>query len=151
MGQRSVCNRIHAAAETLLLGLASENLGLLARDVGRLAEAVLLRGGVAMTPSEQAQLSQAVEASAARFLNHLAKQSTADLWESFAVPWDYARTLARVESGQYTAVLLEDAVWAVDRTVAMFSSMPPRSATKARKSARVQTSGRDATRFTGAP
>jgi hypothetical protein len=147
--KRSVRNRTQAAAEALLPGLVGENLGLLARDVSRLAQSVLVRAGTEMTPAEKEELARAVAASTARFLAHLSKRSTADLWESFAVPWDYARTLTRVESGQYATALLEDAIWAVDRTVAMFGSTPPRSASQARKSARVQASLRESLRFSG--
>ncbi|MEY9934671.1 hypothetical protein ABH926_009339 [Catenulispora sp. GP43] len=149
MMKRSVRRRTQAAAEALLPGLASENLGLLARDVSRLAQAVLARTDATMTPADKADLSQAVAASADRFLSHLSRRSTAELWESFAVPWDYADLLSRLRSGQYAAALMDDALWAVDQTVAMFSSTPPRSAASARKSARAQASDRATARLSG--
>jgi hypothetical protein len=133
----SVRHRMQAAAEALLPGMPAENLGLLARDVAGLAQAVLVREGTALTSPEQEELSRAVEASAERFLSHLSRRSTAELWESFAVPWDYAGTLARVRSGQYAAALLDDAQWALAQTVTMFGPAPLRTSNAARKSARV--------------
>jgi acyl-CoA synthetase (AMP-forming)/AMP-acid ligase II len=149
--KHSVRRRIQAVAEALLPGLPGENLGLLARNVSRLAEAVLARAGAgaALIPAEQDELSQAVEASAARFLSHLSRRSTAELWESFAVPWDYADLLARVRSGQYAAALMDDVLWAVGQTVAMFRTAPPRSTAAARKAARVQASARESVRLSG--
>ena len=147
--KRSARRRTQAAAEALLPGLPGENLGLPARDVSRLAQAVLARAGAALSPAEQDELSQAVAASADRFLSHLSRRSTAELWDSFAVPWDYADLLARVRSGRYAAALMDDALWALDQTVAMFSSAPPRSAAAARKAARVQVSARESVRLSG--
>ena len=147
--KRSVRHRIQAAAEALLPGLPAENLGLLAKDVANLAQALLTREDTALTPPEQDELSHAVAASTERFLAHLSRRSTAELWESFAVPWDYTATLARVRSGQYAAALLHDAQWALEQAVAMFAQVPPRTSNKARQSAQMQLSGRTSTRLSG--
>jgi hypothetical protein len=145
--RRSARRRIQTATEALLPGLPSENMGLLANDVARLAQAALLRGGTAPTAEEQEELSKAVDASASRFLSHLSKRSTAELWESFAVPWNYSETLARARSGRYAAGLSQDASWALAQTVALFSSTPPRTANQARKAARMLISGRSPVRL----
>ena len=68
-------------------------------------------------------LSDCESAQAQGWVPTMSPRSTVDLREAFAVPWDYARTLARVRSGQYAAALLEDATWAVDQTVAILSSL----------------------------
>jgi len=107
-----------------------------ARVVATVVIAIMDRGRSGPDDAERRDLAGVVDANAARFLDHLSRRSTAELWESFAVPWGYAEVLTDVRSGCYAERVEAAALWAVQELVAMFTSdTPPRTANAARKRA----------------